>query len=297
MTRTILGAALAVLMAACGGSNTTDAGTPSGGPIRVVAAENVYGDIVSQIGGDHVTVTSILSDPNADPHLYEPGTANGAAVAQARLVIVNGLGYDSFMEKLLAASPDASRKVVTIADVLHISGADANPHLWYDIPTIPDVAAAITDALVELDPKDRDSFQQGRSSFVASLKSLDDAVAELRRNDAGTPVAYTEPVPGYLLLAAGLKVETPEAFALAIEEGTDPTPQAVSEMDALFTDRRIKALLYNSQATSPITEQLLNLAKENGIPVVPVTETLPPGLSFQRWQLNQVQALSAALTA
>jgi zinc/manganese transport system substrate-binding protein len=269
-------------------------GTP-GGPVRVVAAENFYGDIVTQIGGSHVTVTSILSDPNADPHLFEPGTATGAAVAGSELVVENGLGYDAFMEKLLEASPDPSRTVITVADVLNVTSEGANPHLWYDLPRIPEVAAAIADGLSALRPLDRSYFQTRLEAFDASLSPLDVAIAQIKRNDAGAPVAYTEPVPGYLLEATGLAVKTPKSFALAIEAGSEPTPQAVAEMSALLTGKQIAVFLYNSQATSPITEHLLQLARQNAIPVVPVTETLPPGMSFQNWQLGQIRALATAL--
>jgi len=294
--RALIGMLLAAAVTAGCSSSSDGRGTTSGTePINVVAAENFYGDIAKQIGGSHVTVTSILSDPDADPHLYEPGTANGAAVAAARLVIDNGVGYDSFMDKLLDASPDPNRKVVTMADVLHISASDANPHLWYDLPHVPQIAAAIADGLGAVDPANRPYYEAQASTFDASLKPLDDAVAQIKATDAGDPVAYTEPVPGYLLQAADLTVETPEAFAIAIEEGNEPSPQAVADMNALLTGKKIKVLLYNSQATSPITEHLLQLADQNGVPVVPVTETLPPGKTFQEWQLGQVQALAAAL--
>ncbi|MDP9340796.1 MAG: zinc ABC transporter substrate-binding protein [Actinomycetota bacterium] len=276
-------------LASCGGSSA------AGDRISVVAAENFYGDIAEQLGGPHVSVTSILSDPNADPHLFEPGTANAAAVADARVVIVNGLGYDAFMDRLLSASPNPDRRVVTIADVLHISGPGANPHIWYDVPRAPDMAKAIADALGAADPAHRSTFQDRLARFDRSLGPLRTAVDDLRSGSAGTPVAYTEPVPGYLLQAAGLVVRTPPDFARAIEEGNDPSPQAVAAMEALMRGRQVRVLLYNSQATSPITNRMRQLAGENGIPVVPVTETLPSGLSFQQWQLGQVRALGRAL--
>lgn len=290
-------AMVAVASTSCASSDNNRSNDPGSGPIRVVAAENFYGDIVTQIGGSHVTVTSILSDPNADPHLFEPGTATGAAVAASQLVIENGLGYDSFIQKLLEASPDATRRVITVADVLHITASGANPHLWYDLPRIPQVASAIESGLATLDPADASYFKARLASFDASLKPLDDAIAQIKTMDAGAPVAYTEPVPGYLLVAAGLRVLTPTSFAVAIEEGNEPTPQDVAAMRALLTGSQVTVLLYNSQATSPITEQLLALAHQNGIPVVPVSETLPPGMSFQSWQLGQIRGLAAALGA
>jgi len=185
--------------------------------------------------------------------------------------------------------------VVSIADALGVTDPAANPHLWYDVPRLPAVAKAIADGLAAADPGNGSFYRARLSAFDRSLKPLDDAVAELNAKYEGAPVAYTEPVPGYLLAAAGLDVRTPEAFARSIEEGIEPTPQAVAEMEALLTGRRVRVLLYNSQATSPITDRMRRLAMEHAIPVVPVTETLPPGRTFQQWQLAQVQALTRAL--
>jgi len=281
---------MAALAPACGSSSGS-----TGGPLRVVAAENVYGDIAAQIGGSRVTVTSIITSPAADPHLFEPGTAAGFAVALADVMIENGLGYDAFADKLMAAAPKPDRVVVNVADILGRSGSDTNPHLWYDIPQIPRIAAAIADAMTKADPAGRRAFDAGRRRFVALLGPLDRAVAALKARFEGTPVAYTERVPGYLLDAAGLPVLTPPAFARAIEEGTDPDPAAVAEMRSLFTERRVRLLVYNTQATSPVTRDLRELAVQNGVPVVGATELLPPGLSFQAWQLRQVKAMTAAM--
>jgi zinc/manganese transport system substrate-binding protein len=284
--------ALATLAPACGASGDAAQGS---GRISVVAAENFYGDIAAQLGGPYVNVTSILSDPNADPHLFEPGTANAAAVAEARLVVDNGLGYDAFMDRLLSASRNARRVVVTVADVLGISGADANPHIWFDVPRVPEMAKAIADGLSTVDPPHRAFFQDRLSTFDASLKPLEDAVAGIKASNGGAAVAYTEPVPGYLLEAAGLVVRTPADFSRAIEEGSDPSPQAVAAMEGLFTEGQVRVLLYNSQATSPITDRIRELAQQHEIPIVPVTETLPKGQSFQQWQLAQIQSLARAL--
>ena len=263
--------------------------------MSVVAAENVYGDIAAQIGGAHVHVTSILTDPNADPHLFEPGTNNGLAVATARVVIQNGAGYDAFMTKLERAAPSSSRIVVTIADVLGVHGRDANPHLWYDVPRIGQIAVAIASALRRADPAHARAYHHGLVRFTASLAPLRRELSRIRRSFSGRPVAYTEPVAGYLLAAAGLRNLAPSGFTRAIENGTEPTPQAVSAMDALVTERRIDALLYNRQAVSPITARVRREAEHVGIPVLGVTETLPPHLTFQQWQLRQARALYLAL--
>jgi len=282
--------AILLLATACGSA-------PGGGSkLAVVAAENVYGDIAGQIGGSHVSVTSILSDPNADPHLYEPGTQNGLAVAGARLVLQNGLGYDAFMQRLEDASPSSHRLVVTVADVLGVHGKDANPHLWYDVPRLGTIAAAIASGLERSDPAHAADYRRGLRRFEQSLGPLRRQVARIKASYAGTPVATTEPVPGYLLAAAGLRDIAPGSFTRAIEDGTEPTPQAVAAMDALMTGGRIKALLYNSQAVSPITLRIRSAAAGAGIPVLGVTETLPQRQTFQQWQLAQARRLEQALS-
>ena len=278
-----------LLLAACGGS------TSSGGRVDVVAAENVYGSIASQIGGPHISLTSILTNPNADPHLFEPRSANGLAVATAKVVIQNGVGYDAFMTKLENAAPSKSRLVVTMADVLGIPGTDPNPHLWYDVPQLDRMAGAIATGLERADPPHTSAYRAGLARFERSLGPLRHEVAAIRTRFHGAPVAYTEPVPGYLLTAAGLDNVAPEAFTRAIEDGSEPTPSAVAAMDALISRHRIRVLLYNSQTISALTTRLHASARTAGIPVVPVSETLPPGLSFQQWQLGQARALAAAL--
>lgn len=265
--------------------------------ISVVAAENVYGNIAAQIGGSRISVTSILSNPNADPHLYEPGTRNGLAVSRARLVIQNGLGYDAFMTRLESASPSASRLVVTIADAVGIRGREANPHLWYDVPRLARIAGTIAAGLERVDPAGRSVYRSGLRRFLASCGPLRAEVRSLRARFGGAAVAYTEPVPGYLLAAAGLRNLAPSSFTRAIEDGSEPSPIAVSEMSALVTGQKVKVLLYNSQAVSPITARIRAAAVAHRVPVVGVSETLPPDLSFQQWQLRQARALAAALAA
>ena len=269
--------------------------TAASGRLNVVAAENAYGNIASQIGGSHLSVTSILTNPNADPHLFEPGTSNSLAVAGAKVVIENGLGYDAFMTKLEDAAPSSHRSVVTMADVLGVHGKDANPHLWYDVPQLGHIAGAIAVALERADPSHASAYRAGLSRFDRSLGPLRREVATIRAGFHGAPVAYTEPVPGFLITAAGLRNLAPSSFTRPIEDGSEPSPSAVAAMDALVAQRRIRVLLYNSQAVSPITTRLRSAAAAAGIPVVPVTETLPVGVTFQQWQLRQARALAAAL--
>jgi zinc/manganese transport system substrate-binding protein len=290
MRTVIVLAGCALLLAACGTSTAA-----KGDPIDVVAAENVYGNIASQIGGRHVSVASILTNPNADPHLFEPNTATGLAVAKAKVVIQNGLGYDAFMTKLEDIPGNGGFNLV-VADVLGIHGSDANPHLWYDLPRLDFIAHQIAGAFRHQDPAHAAAYRRGERRFVRSLAPLRREVAAIRSRFHGAPVAYTEPVPGYLVAAAGLDNLAPDSFTRPIEDGTEPSPSAVAAMNTLLAKHRIRVLLYNSQAVSPITAQLRDEARKDGIPVVPVTETLPAHLTYQRWQLGQARALAAALT-
>ena len=287
--RTVIVIAM-VLLAGCGSTSAR-----SGGSLNVVAAENVYGNIASQIGGRHVSVKSILTSPTADPHLFEPGTSTGLAVANAKVVIQNGLGYDAFMTKLEDATPDSGGFDLVVADALGIHGADANPHLWYDVPRLDQIAHQVGSAFARQDPTHRGAYRRGERRFERSLAPLRREVSTIRHRFRGAPVAYTEPVPGYLVTAAGLRNLAPKSFTRAIEDGTEPPPSAVAAMEELIVKKRIRVLLYNSQAVSPITARLRDAARAAGIPVVPVTETLPAGLGFQQWQLDQARALAAAL--
>jgi len=296
-----------LMLAACnsttsttGSSSTTASGsapsTAAAAPINLVASTNVWGDIAKQIGGDHVTVTSIMSDPNADPHQYEADAKTGAAVSKAQFVIENGLGYDDFMDKLLAASPNPSRAVLNAADAMKISGQDANPHIWYEIAKIPDAATAIADQLGKLDSADAATFTANAKTFSDSLAPTNTAIANIKTKYPGAPVGYTERVPGYVVDAAGLKLVTPPSFAQSIEDGNDPSPADNAAMDAALTNKAIKVLLYNGQVTSPATDAVKQLAQKSGVPVVGVTETLPPtDKDFQDWQLRQVNEITTAL--
>ncbi len=299
-------AAATVMLAACnstspstGTSSTTPPGSTSSAaaaPVNVVASTNVWGDIAKQVGGDHVNVTSILSDPNADPHEFEADAKTAAALSKAQFVIENGLGYDDFMDKLLAASPNPSRVVVNAADVMQISGTDTNPHIWYDIAKIPDAATAIADQLGKLDPGDAATFSANAKTFNDSLTPIGAAIANIKTKYPGAPIGYTERVPGYLVEAAGLKLATPASFAQSIEDGNDPSPADNAAMDSAITNKAIKVLLYNGQVTSPATDAVKEVAQKSGVPVVGVTETLPPtDKDFQDWQLRQINEITTAL--
>jgi zinc/manganese transport system substrate-binding protein len=278
---------------------TTDAGGSSpaqgGPPLTVLGTENFYADLLSQVGGSRVQVTSFLNDPNADPHEFESSPQDAAIVADAKLVIVNGLGYDAFMQRLLGASPNADRVVIDVQQLLGL-GDDVNVHIWYDPATMPKVAAAATDALARIEPANAAYFAAREQAYLASLKPIADKIAELKGTYAGTPIAFTEDVAGYLTAAIGLDLKTPVGFMKAVEEGTDPAPADVAAERDLFTAKAVKVLLYNSQVTSPTTQQIHDLAQQNGIPIVGVAETIPPEYhTFADWQLAQLDALGQAL--
>ncbi len=271
------------------------AGATTSGIVHVVAAENFWGNITSQLGGRDVEVTSLVTNPNADPHLFETDAADAADLAQAHVVIENGAGYDTWMNALLSADSGNAR-VVNAATVLHVTGSDPNPHLWYDIPRVPTVAAAITAALVKAAPGDAATFRTNLTAFDASLAPLDATLATIKARFHNVSVAYTERVPGYALAAADLDVKTPPGFARAIEDGVDPGPADTLAMQRLLTDHDINVLLYNVQTVTPVTTQIRALARQHGIPVVGVSETMPAGVaSYQQWQESQLTNLLHAL--
>ena len=242
-----------------------------------------------------MTASSILNDPSADPHEYEASPAAAKLVADSKLVIVNGIGYDDFMDKLLGAATRPDRVVINVQDILGVKD-DVNVHVWYDPATMPKVADAATEALSKLDPQNAAYFAAQKAKYLAGLKTISDKVGALKTKYAGSPVAFTENVAGYLTDAIGLKVLTPPAFMEAIESGTDPAPADVAAERNLITGRKVKVLLYNSQVTSPLTQQIHDLADRSGVPIVGVAETIPPAFkTFQEWQLAQLTEIEKAL--
>jgi zinc/manganese transport system substrate-binding protein len=282
---------VSALLAACATSPT-----PSGGTrIAVLGAENFYADLLAQIGGDRVTVSSILNDPNADPHEFEASAETAKLVADARLVIVNDLGYDDFMQKLIAGSTRPERVVLNVQAILKKADGE-NAHLWYDPRTMPAVADAAVVALSKLDPAGAGYFSAQKAKYLAAIKPIDDKIAALKAKFSGTPIAFTEPVAEYQTEAIGLKLLTPEGFMRAIEQSVDPAPADVAAERDLLTGKKVRVLLYNSQVTSPLTKGIQDLAVKNGIPVVGVAETIPPQYkTYQEWMLGQLADLEKAL--
>lgn len=269
-------------------------GTGADNAIKVVAAENFYGNIAQQLGGDKVSVTSILSNPNVDPHEYESDVQDGIAVTDASIVIENGLEYDTWMDKLLSASPNTGRVVITAGNIVPDPLPD-NPHVWYGIDNIAAVARAIEAALVKIDPTDATLFQNNLATFNASLTPIVAKMAAIKAQYAGTPVGLTETIYLYQTQPMGLDVLTPFNFEKAIAEGNDPSAQDVNTADQQVSEKQIKVLIYNSQTVTPITTNLENAAYANGIPVVPVTETMPASDTYQSWMTDELTALQSAL--
>jgi zinc/manganese transport system substrate-binding protein len=265
--------------------------------ITAVAAENQYGNVIAQVGGRYVSVSSLLSNPNTDPHAFEASPQVARQVGSARLIVQNGLGYDSFMNAIEAASPSPGRSVITVQQLLHLPDSTPNPHLWYAPGTMPRVANAIATDLGAIDPAHAAYYRANAAAFTQSLHSWQDALAGLRGGYPGTPVATTEPVADYFLQAAGAVNETPWTFQADTMNGVDPSPQDVATERALLADRKVRAFVYNVQVTDPLTQSLIALAKANGIPVVGVYETMPqPGFDYQSWMLAEATALKNAIS-
>ncbi|GAB7536309.1 metal ABC transporter solute-binding protein, Zn/Mn family [Burkholderia sp. 3C] len=261
--------------------------------VQVVAAENFYGDVVKQIGGANVAVSSILSNPDQDPHLFEASPKTARALQHANLVVYNGADYDPWMGKLLSASKNATRKAIVVADLVGKKPGD-NPHLWYDPATMPAAAKAIGAALSEADPAHKAQYDANLASFLASLKPIDAKVAALRAQYKGVPVTATEPVFGYMSDAIGLEMRN-LSFQLATMNDTEASASDIAAFESDLRDRKVKALIYNSQAEEPMTKRMLKIAKDASVPTFSVTETEPAGKNFQQWMLTQLDALSAAL--
>ena len=262
-------------------------------PVKVVAAENVYGDVARQIGGDHVAVTSILSKPDDDPHLFEASPETARALADAKIVIANGVDYDPWMENLLTAHPAPGRKAIVVGALTGHKAGD-NPHLWYDPANVKATGKALAEALVAADPANRADYEQGLQTFEASLKPLDDKIAAMKKAFAGQLVTASEPVFGYQAGLIGLEVHN-EKFALAVMNNAEPTPSQVAAFENDLKGHKVKAMLYNAQASEPSVQRLVHMARDNGIPVVGVSETEPPNATYQTWMLGQLGALDKAL--
>jgi zinc/manganese transport system substrate-binding protein len=287
------------LLTACSAGPSGSASQSTQPKVPVVASTNVYGSIAAAVGGDHVAVTSIITDPSADPHSYEAAPANAAAVRDAKIVIANGGGYDDFMAKLVSAA-GSTPKFIDVSELSGLkpaSGGDFNEHVWYSLPTVRKLAATLATELGTADSANASTYTANAQAFNTKLDGVQSKIDAIKAKHNGNKVAVTEPVPGYLVDAAGLVNTTPAAFAKAVETDTDPPAAVLQATLQLFTGPdKVRVLIANSQTEKATTRQVEATATAAGVPIVKVTETLPAGVSdYVGWMGGQVDALSAAL--
>jgi zinc/manganese transport system substrate-binding protein len=293
--------AAALLVSACSSTSGSAAlgsstAKDSPGTIVAVGAENEYEDVIAQVGGKYVSATAIMSNPNTDPHTFEASAQVAQVVSTAQLVVQNGVGYDAFMNNIENADPSSGRKVIDVQDLLGLPDSTPNPHLWYKPGTMTAVANAVAQDLAEIQPAHAAYFKANASTFDASLTTWQTAMNTFKATYPDTPVATTEPVADYMLQAVGADNMTPWALQADIMNGTDPSAQDIATQRALFTGHKVKVFLYNQQVTDSLTESFIQLAQQNGIPVVGVYETMPtPGHDYQTWMLAEVNALTKAV--
>ena len=288
-------AAGASTLAACGspGGTTSAAGH---GPVRIVAGQSQYGDVAAQVGGKYVTVSSIMSNPDTDPHTYEVSPVVANEISAAQIVIQNGLGYDEFMDKVEAATPSPARQVISVQHLLGLPDDTPNPHLWYQPRTMPAVAERLASDLSGLEPAHAAYFAANAARFVASLAPWLAAIAAFRGAHTGATAATTEPVADYLLGAMGIVNLTPFRFQADVMNGTDPSPQDITLENHLLSSHRAQVFCYNQQVVDPLTTAIRHAAQAAGVPVVAVYETMPtPGYHYQSWMLAEVHAIEAAV--
>jgi len=263
------------------------------GAVPIVAAENFYGDVARQIGDANVMVTSILSNPDEDPHLFEASPSVARAISRARFVIYSGIDYDPWMAKLLGAARSTDRTVVVVADLVGKKTGD-NPHIWYDPNTMLTFAKVLADNLSTADPARRSDYQDRLARFQQSMQPIQAKIAVLRQRLAGAPVTATEPVFGYMFDALGMQVRN-RSFQLAVMNNTEPSASDVAIFERDLKTHQVRLLVYNSQASDPIAERMMNLAKASHIPVVGAAETEPPGKTYQQWMTSELDAVDQAL--
>jgi zinc/manganese transport system substrate-binding protein len=265
--------------------------------IVAIGAENEYANVISQIGGKYVSVASILNNPNTDPHTFESSPSVAREVSAAELIVQNGVGYDTFMNRIESASPSSSRKVIVAQKLLGLPDSTPNPHLWYNPTTMPKVASQIATDLSALVPAQASYFATNLRTFRTSLNPWLNAIASFKSKYSGTKAATTEPVADYLLSAMGIDNLTPFGFQADIMNGVDPSPQDITLEKGFFTKHQVKVFCYNEQVVDALTTSIRQTAEAAGIPVVGVYETMPtPGYNYQSWMLAEVNAIKTAVT-
>ncbi len=261
--------------------------------LNIVAAENFYGDVAAQLAGPYAKISSILSNPDQDPHLFEASPSVARSLSEARIVVYNGADYDPWMAKLLKAAKSSNRRVIVVADLVHKKAGD-NPHLWYNPLNMAFAAGSLSAAFVAADPAGKAGYEQRLQTFTDSLKPLEAKVAAMRAKYAGLQVTATEPVFGYMASTLGLKMRN-ERFQLAVMNSTEPRASDVAAFEGDLRKHVVRVFIYNSQASNPAVKRLLDIATKSGVPVIGVTETEPAGQTYQTWMTTQLDALDAAL--
>lgn len=266
---------------------------PARAPLAIVAAENFYGDIAQQIGGPDVKVTSILSNPDQDPHLFEASPSVARSISAAQIVVYNGVDYDPWMEKLLGAARSSNRKTIVVAALVGKKPGD-NPHIWYDPATMLALAKALTDELSNADPAHQADYRQRLARFQESVQPIQAKIISLRARLNGTPVTATEPVFGYMFDVLGMQVRN-QSFQLSVMNNTEPSASDIAAFEADLKTRQVRLLIYNSQASNPVAAGMEKLAKASRVAVVGATETEPAGKKYQPWMLGELDAIDRAL--
>lgn len=262
-------------------------------PIPVVAAENFYGTLAEEIGGPEVRVQRILKNPDEDPHLFEITPTVARAIAGAQVVIYNGIGYDPWMKAALRATPSSARRVLVVADLMGKRAGD-NPHIWYEPDTMLVLGRALARTFAELDPAHASDYAERLGHFVAALRPVAAKIAAMRARFAATEVAATEPVFNAMFHALGMRVSD-VPFETAIMNGTEPGAAAIAALENDLRTHKVALLLTNAQVREPLTERMAAIAKAAGIPVVGVSETEPPRMTYPNWMLRELTAVEGAL--
>jgi len=295
--RAAMTTALAALAALAASGCTSSAASTRAGVISAIGAENEYANVLGQIGGKYVHVSSILDNPNTDPHTFEASASVAQEVSAAQLIVQNGVGYDTFMNRIEAATPSSARRVITVQHVLGLPSSTPNPHLWYDPATMPAVARAMAAGLSALQPAHAAYFQANLRAFDRSLAPWRTAIAQFKAKYPGVAVATTEPVADYLLQAMGARNLTPFRFQADIMNGVDPSPQDISLVTSFFAQHKARVFVYNQQVTDGLTTAIRQAAQRAGVPVVGVYETMPTGYRYQSWMLAEVHAIERAVAS
>lgn len=259
--------------------------------ITVVTSLDFYAETAKAVLGNHGQVITLINQPNMDPHDFEPTTATAKTVAKGQIVISNGLGYDSWLQRLLTANGKSHITNLRVGEDLWHKKEGTNEHLWYDYRTMPKLARRLAKLYSQRDPKHRQAYEANAKAYIRSLKPINRKITALRAQSNHQKVAVSEPVFNYALTAMGYKISN-QHFAKAIEDGTDPSPQDIQKLRTAIRQHKIAFFVQNTQADSKVITNLVKLAKQQHVPVLKVTETLPAHLTYRQWMLQQYQQVA-----